>query len=431
MQKGWLALVCAAVVSFSLLTACGGGKPQEQGKEKPVVIGCPVPRAFLYGWDAERAITLAVEEINARGGVNVGGVKRPLKLEVLDTRDLEPGVPTSETLLAVEKLILEKGADFIVGGPARSEGALAAMDLVSRHRKVFIATTGNLTPKFHTMVAENYERYKYCFRISGNSATMVQEMLAVFEELQNRYGLNKACIMVQDVAHARAGGDIMAQELKKRNWQVLGPEVYPTGTNDFSSGLLKAKNFGAQVLFVWMDMPETSILVKQYRDMQLPALPYGFIEAAEQPGFWKATQGKGEYWMAHLVNAGNAPVEVTPVTKHFVEAYQKRWQIEPEGYGTSSSYQAIYTLVDAIERAGSIEPDAVIAALEKTDMVGVYGRIRFDPKSHQVVASLDPAEGAVPQVIQWQAGKRETVFPPRIATAALRLPPWMEQTIKK
>ncbi len=72
--------------------------------EKPIVIGCPLSTAFLYGWDAERGATLAIEEINAQGGVDVGGEKRPFNIEVIDTRDLEPGVPVSEALLAVEKL---------------------------------------------------------------------------------------------------------------------------------------------------------------------------------------------------------------------------------------------------------------------------------------------------------------------------------------
>ena len=62
----------------------------------------------------------------------MGGKKRPFAVEVIDTRDLEPGVPVSEALLGVEKLILEKKADFIVGGPVRSEAALAAMDLLEQ-----------------------------------------------------------------------------------------------------------------------------------------------------------------------------------------------------------------------------------------------------------------------------------------------------------
>ena len=124
---------------------------------QPIVIGCPLATAFLYGWDAERGVTLAVEEINAAGGVNVAGEKRPFKIEVIDTRDLEPGVPVSEALLAVEKLILDKKADFIIGGPVRSEAALAAMPSLSKYNKVSILTTGVLTPKYTALVAEQYD----------------------------------------------------------------------------------------------------------------------------------------------------------------------------------------------------------------------------------------------------------------------------------
>ena len=396
---------------------------------KPIIIGCPLSTAFLYGWDAERAMTLAVEEINAKGGVSVKGVKRPFEMAVIDTRDLEPGVPVSEALLVVEKLILENKAHFIMGGPVRSEAALAAMDLLAKYKKVSILTTGVLTPRYHARVAENYEKYKYCFRITGEAKWMVGgEIIPSLLFIEKNYGLKRLFIMIQDVAHARTGGGIIAKVMPKKGWEVLGdPEIYPTGTTDFSMGLLKAKRKKAQIILIWMDMPETSILLKQWYDLKVPALPFGSIIAAgEQPGFWKATEGKGEYTLANVVNAGNAPSNATPWTMKFFEAYKKRWNIEPEGYGTSSSYMGPYVLKDAIERAGSLDSGAVVTALEKTDMMGVYGRIKFDPKSHQVIPSLDPDEGAVGTIFQWQAGKRVVVFPPKIAMGKIKLPPWMK-----
>jgi len=396
---------------------------------KPIVLGCPLSTAFLYGWDAERAITLAVEEINAAGGVNVAGKKRPFKVEVIDTRDLEPGVPVSEALLVVERLILGKKADFILGGPVRSEAALAAMDLLSKYKKVSILTTGVLTPKYHARVAKEYDKFKYCFRVTGEALWMVRgEIEPCLVDIGERFGLNRIFIMIQDVSHARGGGGLIAKDMAKKGWHVIGkPEIYPTGTTDFSMGLIKAKREKAQVILIWMDMPETSILLKQWYDMKIPALPFGsIIAAAEQPGFWKATEGKGEYCLANVVNAGNAPSEATPWTMKFVKAYKKRWNIEPEGYGTSSSYMGPYVLKDAIERAGSLKSDAVIGALEKTDIMGVYGRIRFDAKSHQVIPSVDPEEGAVGTIFQWQAGKRVVVFPKKIAMGEIQLPPWMK-----
>ncbi len=416
LAMAWLAVVLLVLPTRAVLA------------QEPIVLGCPLSTAFLYGWDAERGFTLAVEEINAAGGVNVGGQKRPFKVEVIDTRDLEPGVPVSEALLAVEKLILDKKADFIMGGPVRSEAALAAMPLLSKYKKVSILTTGVLTPKYHATVAENYDKFKYCFRIHGEAKNLVGEMLANFTALKEKYGFNNLFIIAQDVSHARGAAKVMNDVATKKGWNVTGVEIYPTGATDFSIGLLKAKRTNSQIINIWMDMPESAILLKQWYEMKIPALPFGStLAAAEQPGFWKATDGKGEYTLCNVVNAGNAPSEATPWTMKFYNAYAKRWGVEPEGLGTSSSYMAVYVLRDAIERAGSLDPDKVVAELEKTDLIGVYGRLRFDPKSHQVIPAADPKEGAVGSILQWQKGKRVVVYPKSIAKGEILLPPWMKQ----
>ncbi len=395
---------------------------------QPITLGCPLSTAFLYGWAAERGFKLAVEEINAAGGVAVGGEKRLFKIEVIDTRDLEPGVPVSEALLAVEKLILDKKADFILGGPVRSEAALAAMPLLSKHKKVSILTTGVLTPKYHAMVAEQYDKFKYCFRIHGEAKNLVGEIMANFAELKQKHGFNNLFIMAQDVSHARGAAEIIKTVATEKGWNVTGLEIYPTGATDFSMGLLKAKNSKTDIINIWMDMPESAILLKQWFDMKVPALPFGStLAAAEQPGFWKATDGKGEFTLCNVVNAGNAPSNATPWTMKFFDAYAKRWGVEPEGLGSSSSYMAVYVLKDAIERAGSLDPDKVVTALEATEIAGVYGRLRFDPKSHQVIPANDPKEGAVGSILQWQAGKRVVVYPKSIAMGEIKLPPWMQK----
>jgi branched-chain amino acid transport system substrate-binding protein len=394
----------------------------------PIVLGCPLSTAFLYGWAAERGFILAVEEINAAGGVQVGAAKRPFKTEVIDTRDLEPGVPVSEALLALEKLILDKKADFIVGGPVRSEAALAAMPLLSKHKKVSILTTGSLTPNYHAMIAEQYDKFKYCFRIHGEAKNLVGEIFANFAHLKEKHGFNNLFIMAQDVSHARGAAELVKKLATDKGWNVTGLEVYPTGGTDFSLGLLKAKDTKTEIINIWMDMPESAILLKQWYDMKVPALPFGStLAAAEQPGFWKATDGKGEFTLCNVVNAGNAPSNATDWTMKFFDAYTKRWKVEPEGLGSSSSYMAVYVLKDAIERAQSLDSDKVVAELEKTDLMGVYGRLRFDPKSHQVIPAADPKEGAVGSILQWQAGKRVVVYPKSIAMGEIQLPPWMKK----
>jgi branched-chain amino acid transport system substrate-binding protein len=356
--------------------------------------------------------------------VKVGKEKRKMEVEVIDTRDLEPGVPVDDAIKAVEKLILQKKVDFLVGGPVRSEAALAVMDLLSQHKKVSIITTGVLTPAFGQTIAGNYDKYKYSFRNTSHIGVLIKDMATVFDKIKAEHGLQKVFIMVQDVAHARKAGEVMEKTLKDKGYQIIGSEIYPTGTTDFAPGLLKAKKGDADVLFIWMDMPETAVLLKQWSDFKLKILPIGFMAAGEQPGFWTASKGAAQYALVNVVNGGNAPAKFTDWTPKFVKAYEKKWKLEPEGYGTSSSYMAVYQLKDAIERAGTTDADAVVKALETQDLLGVYGRMKFDPKTHQIIPAVDPKEGAVGTIFQWQNGKRVTVWPDAGATGKILLPDW-------
>ena len=392
---------------------------------KPIILGVATDTEILDGFATVHGLRLATEEINAAGGVKVGSENRPFKLEVMDTRDCDAGVPVSEALLVVEKVILDKGADFVIG-PSRSEAALAALSLVSQYKKVYLSTCGGLSPKFSSTIAENYDKYKYAFRITGQSGYMVQEAVDMLSNINAKYGFNRMFIIIQDVAFARAGADIVSEKLKAKGWEILGNQRYPSGATDFSAALLKAKDTRAQILFIMGDMPELSILVNQWNDLKVPALPFGvYMGPAMEPKFWEVTKGRAAYTVVNVVNAGNAPSNATPWTMKFYKAYQKKYGTEPEGYGTASGYMAPYILKDAIERTGSLDPDRLVAALEKTNMMGVYGRVQFDPRSHQIVPSLDPAQGAVGTIFQWQEGKRVVVYPQKIAVGELKFPPWM------
>ncbi len=427
-HKGWVGTVGIGFLLILLFIPflCICALSPKDSMAQPIVLGVPISRGYPDGVDAERGITLAVEEINAAGGVNVAGAKRPFKIEISDTRDLEPGVPVAEALLAVERLIIENKANFIVGGPIRSEAALAAMDVLSKHKKVSILSAGVLSPAYQKRIGENYEKYKYCFRTTGNVVPMINGALRTFESIKAKKGFDRAFIMVQDVAHARAAGNAVKEGLEKKGWKIIGYEVYPTGATDFSVGLSKAKEGKAQYLIPWFDMPEVSILMKQWYDMKVPALPIGYIHALKDEPTWKATEGKVAYSIVLYAKAGAVATKAIPLTEKFVPAHKKKYGVEPRSEWASTSYMVAYILKDAIERAKSLEPDQIIPALEKTDLMGTYGRIKFDPKNHQIIENGDPKETAVDMWAQWIDGKRTIVFPDKIATKGLELPPWMK-----
>jgi branched-chain amino acid transport system substrate-binding protein len=86
----------------------------------------------------------------------------------------------------------------------------------------------------------------------------------------------------------------------------------------------------------------------------------------------------------------------------------------------------VYILANSIERAGTVDPDAVVSAIEKTDISGVNGRIKFG-KDHQAIFGLDPKETSTIVVYQWkQPGKRVPVFPESVAEGKIDIPPYMK-----
>jgi branched-chain amino acid transport system substrate-binding protein len=422
-RRNFLRIMGASAIGLSGLMT---GRDEGYGQAKPILVGAPVPRASAYGQNGERGMILAAEEINAAGGVKLGGTMRPLKLEIIDTRDEEPGVPTSEVLLAIEKLILQKKSDVIVGGPCMSECGLAAIDLYARYKIVDIVSIGCYTPGWDKKVGSDLKKYKYSFRESGSVAWYIKEGVDLLHDIKEKFGFNKMFISIDDSAMCRGAAEIVKNLAVKDGWEVAGFDKHPIAATDYSVALGDCKKSGAQVLFIWAYSPETSIMLRQWADMEVPALPIGFIGAAEDPGFWEQTKGKGAYTIVTLSETGCTPSNVTPLTMKYYNAFQNRWKVPPRSTGCVSAYEALYVLKDAVERAGSTEPEALIKALEQTNLPVVRGTIRFD-QNHQVVYGYDPKTSVLGNWVQWQDGKRVTVHPKAAAMGSIKMPPWIKK----
>jgi branched-chain amino acid transport system substrate-binding protein len=391
-----------------------------------IVVGCPLPLGASYGRNGYRGVILATEEINAKGGIRLHGKQYPIKLEIIDTGDLDPKVSAEESNAQVEKLITEKKADVLVGGPNRSEYGLAAMDVVARHNVVHIVSSGCYTPKWHNKkFASDPKKYRKSFRMSGNIAWYIQETKDLLGFLKKKYGFKKMYILIQNTLMCRDAAEIVKNVATKDGWEIVGQESSPSETTDFTKHLKKCKASGAQVLFMWNYSPNTSYLFEQWRNMEIPALPMGFVEAAEDPDFWKKTKGKCAYSVITLSEAGVTLSDVTPLSKKFYNAFKKRWGKAPRSTSCAASYEAMYVLKDAVERADSLNPDKLIPALEKTNLQVVRGHIRFD-KNHQFILGYDPKTSALGNWAQWQNGRRVTIWPPAAKTGDLKMPPWLQ-----
>lgn len=417
------------VAVISLLAVFLAVGPVSQAfAEDPILIGVPTSITALEGKESLMAVQMAVDEINSKGGVKVGATSRPIKLETIDLRDFSPGVPVQEALLGIEKLITDKKVTAIVVGPFRSEALLAGMDLLAKYKVPMLGTIA-MTPKSEEKLKSDPEKFKYCFRVCLNSKHLVGYLVQSLEFMKKEFGFNKMYAMHQDVLWAKATAEgTLNVAAEKFKWENLGSEVYPTGSSDFSAGLIKAKSKGAQVIVPVFDMAQSGILLKQWRAMKIPAMMSGFISPMAGPGAWKTFEGK----IAGLLNAnfelGSAiSVEKYEPAKTFYDNYLKKYGVPMEaGHGPAPSYDSVYILAEAIERAGTLDPDKVVDELKKTDRQGVIGRIKFDD-GNQVIYGNDPKQTAAGCVSQWvEGGKRVIVFPETVADGKIKLPDWVK-----
>lgn len=106
----------------------------------------------------------------------------------------------------------------------RSEVVLAAMDLFAKYKVIHMAATA-MSPKYGAMIKENYDRYKYCFRISLDSLQSANLSTGYMAHLGKEFGFKKAYLIVEDVAYARAIAGFMSEWYKKMDgkWWALMP----------------------------------------------------------------------------------------------------------------------------------------------------------------------------------------------------------------
>jgi branched-chain amino acid transport system substrate-binding protein len=434
-------LVTAFLLSLSIMSEAQ--KPAEKPAAppakpavaaKPIIIGVPTSLYTPFGRDGLKAVNLAVEEVNAKGGVSVGKEKRPFKVVFTDTRDGEPATPTHDALMAYEKLILEQKPHAVLVAPFRSEALVASMDLAAKYKIPQLGTIAQ-TPVFQRQFKTDPEKYKYLFRVTTDSTVPGMYLSRALDLLKKDYKLDSVYILYQDTLWAQAFAGVVRKHGQETGWKEVGYDAYAAGASDFSPGLTKAKEGKAQVIAMMWDVPlGAGIFAKQFVAMQVPALLVGFIPPMGSPLALKAVGQEVEYSITVEFPVGaTLPLKKLPKTGEFLSKFKKKYGDYPEPPAVNSSaYDSVFILAQAIERAGTLDADKLVAALEQTDYKGVSGRIRFNKETHTAIfGDKDYNETGIAVVFQWQKDKsgqlvRVPIYPDFVAEGKIILPPWMK-----
>ena len=440
MKKCTVLWVMVAAVFFLIAVGFPAGA---QGAEQ-IKIGVIGPMKYVQGISHWNGALMAAEEINARGGVQVGDKRMRIQLIKADSNEF---LNITDATNAMERLITKDKVDFVVGG-FRSEAVLVMQDIAMEHKRIFIGC-GASHNKLCTRVAENYDFYKYWFRESPfNSSYLARTAFIhldfVADKLKRKLNIPKikVAVVAEKAMWAEPMVNYAQAYIAGKGMELAGVWRPSPVATDVTAELTAIDSSGAHIIFTVFSSSVGIPFARQAGELKIPAAQVGINVEASKDGFWQATQGMGNYVMAF--NTYCRGVENNEKTKAFIEGYVKRFGETPSY--TAATYSIIVTnLVPAIEQTGTLDPDKLVAFIEEHEHVGTASTIKWmkDAQGRHLHDITWGPGYALTLGVQWQDGKLVGVWPnkwkltpnsPGITFKGIvpyKIPPWVIEKYKK
>ena len=310
-----------------------------------------------FGISTKNGVQMAIDEVNAAGGVTVDGKVKKIAVRVYDDQG-----KSEEAANAVSRLINQDKVVVILGEVASSNSL--AMAPKAQAAKIPMITPSSTNPKV-TEVGDYIFRVCFIDPYQGaGAATYAIKSL----------GLKKAALLV-DVANDYSVG--LANYFKK-SFGKLGGEIvttlnYQSGDQDFTAQLTKIISQKPDVLFIPSYFAEGAIIMKQAQELGATFKIMGG-DAMDNP---KITEigGKAVEGFVHTTFPYDPSMkDMNPMAKKFTEDWKKIHPGKDPNVNAALGYDAYMIILDAITRAGKVEPEAITKALAETKgFVGVTG----------------------------------------------------------
>jgi branched-chain amino acid transport system substrate-binding protein len=298
---------------------------------------------------------LALDEINAKGGV----LGKKIEL-VIEDGQCRP----ANSVSAAEKLI-QRDKVVAISGAFCSSSTLAVMSVAANYKLPLItgvSSSAELTEKGNP----------WFFRATETDALLAKAFSKI---LYDQLKLRKIAYVGVNDDFGRGGVAEFEKQMTALGATTVMKEYFEHGTSDFYTLLTKLRSSGADGVFVAAETQDGSIFVKQKAELGLTNKVFG-VGSWATPDFMKLTGDASEGIYAAVPYASTM---TTPKNKVFVAAYIDRYHEAPGKY-SAAGYNAISILAEAINRAGSTDPEKLRDALAKTDYEGPNGHFQFDSK---------------------------------------------------
>ncbi|WP_456756585.1 MULTISPECIES: ABC transporter substrate-binding protein [unclassified Bradyrhizobium] len=401
----------AGAAVLGLLAASPGGALAAD----TLKIGVIAEAQAIAGASIPQAAQLAADEINAKGGID----GRKIEIVSYDNHS-----SSADSVRAFQRAVNEDKVNVVISSYI-SEVVLALEPWASRLKTPFV-TPGAASNEISKSVHADYEKNKYTFHGYLTSAALALSVCdAAKELLVDQKHMKTAVIMSEDAAWTKPLDVGYEECLPKIGLKVVDHIRFSPDTTDFTPIFNKVEGSKPDVIITGISHVGVQPTV-QWKNQQVPIPMFGISSQATNETFGKDTNDAAEGVLYQGVSGPN--VAVTPKSVPFAEDFKKRYGNYPS-YAGYTAYDEVYYIADAVKRAGSVDADKMVDALEKTDWEGTIGRVQFYGKDDPFTHSIKYGKGLITGLmLQWQGGKQVAVWPKEVAKSDLKFPSFIKLT---
>jgi branched-chain amino acid transport system substrate-binding protein len=371
--------------------------PAPTNAQEVIKVGIILPltgEKAKFGEIEKNSFVMALNEINKAGGV------KGKKIELLFEDDTgKPDIARS----AVEKLVSKDNVVMLGGGYGSSETYSIAG--VAQQKKIpFLINTGaadDITEK----------GWNYVFRLNPPVSEYANAAESFYKDVAHP---KTAVILFENTLFGTSGSKDADKTLKAMGIQVLLKEGYEHGAVDFKPLLIKVKNANPDLVYMISYVMDASLIMRQSMELDInPKMFVGGGAGFTLPDFYqnagKAAEGvfSADLWV---------PTLPYPGAMDYFKNYKKQFGKETEYHG-AEAYAAMQVIADVLKRAKSFSAEDIRQALAATDLMTVFGKVKFASYGKMTNQSKVPT-----YLVQWIKGKLECVWPKEVATAPYQFP---------
>ena len=403
------------LTATTALVAFGAASPSSAQSTDPIKIGVIAEVQSIAGAATPGGAQIAADEINAKGGVN----GRKIEIVSYDNKS-----SSADSVRAFQRAVSDDKVSAVIASYI-SEVVLALEPWSARLHMPLI-TPGAASNEITKPVHNEYEKNKYIFHGYLTSAAQAQAVCdAAKDLLVDGMKMKTAVIMSEDAAWTKPLDAGYEECLPKAGLKVVDHVRFSPDTTDFTPIFNNLEGKKPDVIVTGISHVGVQPTV-QWKNQQVPIPMFGVSAQALSPTFWGDTNGAAEGVPSLAV--ATSTTAVTPKTKPFAAAFKAKFGSDP-AYTGYTAYDEVYIIAEAIQRAGSTDPDKMVTELEKTDYVGTIGKVQFYGREDQFTHGLKYGPDAISGMIfQWQDGKQVTVWPAKVADGKMKYPSFSRPT---